>query len=191
MREALECEHVSARLHEWVDLVFGAKQRGEQLPRSCCTGPAHRTLSAAAQRCPRSAAHTMPLPTRQRIHAAPRPTRAGKAAEEAVNVFHYLTYDGTVDLQAISDPNMVRGWLRARCCEIPRRSAAPGAALLWAVPASSLIMPASVPVPPCLSALLPPRSGWLWRSKFGTLGRPLCSFSRGCIRRAAHRCRPP
>ena len=28
-REALESEHVSAHLHEWVDLVFGAKQVGE------------------------------------------------------------------------------------------------------------------------------------------------------------------
>lgn len=27
-RAALECEHVSAHLHEWVDLVFGYKQRG-------------------------------------------------------------------------------------------------------------------------------------------------------------------
>ena len=27
-RRALECEHVSSRLHEWVDLIFGHKQRG-------------------------------------------------------------------------------------------------------------------------------------------------------------------
>ena len=44
MREALESEHASAHLHEWIDLVFGFKQRG-------------------------------------------------KAAEEAVNVFFYLTYE--------------------------------------------------------------------------------------------------
>ncbi|MGH0120505.1 UNVERIFIED_CONTAM: hypothetical protein FKN15_066829 [Acipenser sinensis] len=27
-RKALECEHVSAHLHEWIDLIFGYKQRG-------------------------------------------------------------------------------------------------------------------------------------------------------------------
>ena len=43
-RAALESEHVSAHLHQWIDLVFGYKQRG-------------------------------------------------KAAEEALNVFFYLTYE--------------------------------------------------------------------------------------------------
>jgi len=54
MREALESEQVSQHLNEWIDLVFGFKQRG-------------------------------------------------KAAEEAVNVFYYLTYEGAVDLDAIAD----------------------------------------------------------------------------------------
>ena len=54
-QQALESEYVSAHLHEWVDLIFGFKQRG-------------------------------------------------RAAEEAVNVFYYLTYEGEVDLDAIDDP---------------------------------------------------------------------------------------
>ncbi|XP_041797544.1 neurobeachin-like protein 2 isoform X1 [Chelmon rostratus] len=29
-RKALECEHVSNHLHEWIDLIFGCKQRGEE-----------------------------------------------------------------------------------------------------------------------------------------------------------------
>ncbi len=31
----------------------------------------------------------------------------GRAAEEAANVFYYLTYEGTVDLDAIEDPALV------------------------------------------------------------------------------------
>ncbi|XP_045191782.2 protein FAN-like isoform X2 [Mercenaria mercenaria] len=56
MREALECEYVSRHLHEWIDLVFGHKQRGEE-------------------------------------------------AEKADNVFYYLTYEGSIDLDSIKDPN--------------------------------------------------------------------------------------
>ncbi|KAL3922106.1 MAG: hypothetical protein SGPRY_004678 [Prymnesium sp.] len=52
--QALESEHVSAHLHEWVDLIFGYKQRGP-------------------------------------------------AAEESLNVFYHLTYEGAVDLDAITD----------------------------------------------------------------------------------------
>ncbi|OUZ99482.1 BEACH domain [Macleaya cordata] len=52
---ALESEHVSAHMHEWVDLIFGYKQRGRE-------------------------------------------------AISANNVFFYITYEGTVDIDKISDP---------------------------------------------------------------------------------------
>ena len=52
LREALESEHVTDRLHQWVDLIFGCKQRGEE-------------------------------------------------AVRADNLFHYITYEGAVD---VSDP---------------------------------------------------------------------------------------
>ncbi|CAN4125733.1 unnamed protein product [Withania somnifera] len=54
-RMALESEHVSAHLHEWIDLIFGYKQRG-------------------------------------------------KEAIQSNNVFFYLTYEGTVDIDKIIDP---------------------------------------------------------------------------------------
>ena len=61
-RRALESEHVSARLHEWVDLIFGCKQRGER-------------------------------------------------AETAHNVFFYMTYEGQVDIDAITDPTQQKAAL--------------------------------------------------------------------------------
>lgn len=55
LSQALESDYVSAHLHEWIDLIFGHKQRG-------------------------------PL------------------AVEANNVFHYLFYEGNVDIYSIQDP---------------------------------------------------------------------------------------
>jgi len=53
-REALESEYVSAHLNEWIDLIFGYKQKG-------------------------------------------------KEAEDVLNVFYYLTYEGAVDIDSVSD----------------------------------------------------------------------------------------
>jgi hypothetical protein len=53
-RAALESDHVSAHLHEWIDLIFGFKQKG-------------------------------------------------KPAVDARNVFFYLTYAGSVDIDSIAD----------------------------------------------------------------------------------------
>ncbi|KXS11307.1 beach-domain-containing protein [Gonapodya prolifera JEL478] len=55
MREALESDYVSEHLHEWIDLIFGFKQTGEEAARS-------------------------------------------------LNVFHYLSYEGAVDIDGIADP---------------------------------------------------------------------------------------
>ncbi|KAK7580758.1 hypothetical protein V9T40_001387 [Parthenolecanium corni] len=54
-RKALESEYVSSHLHEWIDLIFGYKQRGPE-------------------------------------------------AIKALNVFYYCSYEGAVDLDAITDP---------------------------------------------------------------------------------------
>jgi hypothetical protein len=54
-RKALESEHVSQHLHEWIDLIFGYKQQGVE-------------------------------------------------AEKATNVFMYCSYEGAIDLDAITNP---------------------------------------------------------------------------------------
>lgn len=54
MREALECEYVSKHINEWIDLIFGYKQRGTE-------------------------------------------------AVKSRNLFYYLTYEGAIDIEKVTD----------------------------------------------------------------------------------------
>lgn len=88
-REALEGEHVSGRLHSWVDLIFGCKQRGEAAIKAdnvfyYCTYPGAVDVEAVTDPTVRKALKLQILHYGQipnQLLTRPHPPRRGAAAD--------------------------------------------------------------------------------------------------------------
>ncbi|XP_068179302.1 neurobeachin-like protein 2 isoform X1 [Antennarius striatus] len=136
-RKALECEHVSSHLHEWIDLIFGYKQRGEEAVKALnvfyyCTYEGAVDLDAIANETERKALEGIisnfgqtPCQLLKEPHP-PRMSAEGTSRRQArldtvpLNIFEQLTKlrpfvevvsDGLPLVQAVVPKNQNRSFI--------------------------------------------------------------------------------
>lgn len=90
--KALESEFVSAHLNEWIDLIFGCVRISNF--RLCEDILLSITSEESCLQCCMSNFCSLLFRYKQR----------GKEAISANNEFFYITYEGTVDIDKITDP---------------------------------------------------------------------------------------
>ncbi|KAJ3598621.1 hypothetical protein NHX12_002126 [Muraenolepis orangiensis] len=136
-RKALECEHVSSHLHEWIDLIFGYKQRGDEAAKALnvfyyCTYEGAVDLDAIANETERKALEGIisnfgqtpcqllkePHPSRMTEESASR--RQARMDPSPPNLFHQLdklrpfmevVSNGTPLVQAVVPKNQTRSFI--------------------------------------------------------------------------------
>ncbi|XP_077383055.1 neurobeachin-like protein 2 isoform X1 [Festucalex cinctus] len=136
-RKALESEHVSCHLHEWIDLIFGYKQRGEEAVKALnvfyyCTYEGAVDLDAIADETERKAlegiisnfgqtpCQLLKEPHPPRMSAANASRRQSRLDTVPVNIFEHLdklrsfvevVSDGIPLVQAVVPKNQNRSFI--------------------------------------------------------------------------------